>query len=690
MSGGAGVDWHDEMDIPKMELLNAAYEGNITKVGELLRMGVNIDSYDDDHVTALQIAAFNGNNAMVTYLLDEGADLEACNQVGMTPFHHACREGRMTVVETLLQRGADIHRTTFMGATALTLAAAGAHLHVVKKLVSLRLEVSPPTMGLCPTPLIAAAFRSSPQICGFLIHRGAPIDETLDSLLGLSALSCVLMCSSTSVFCALLDLGADPTKKTLKKKTAAELAEQFKRHDVLAILADKSRIRHHDRIAVGDIRQLIAENQLDSAEFTRGKQTPLAEGATPLMFAVAVGNERAVRRLIDLRVEVNEVESRHGLTALQIASLLRLDNCVFVLLMNEARTVDLNVLNMSAFDLYLTSNEEPDPNLRAMLHTCRPSRLEGKLNLSGSSSTLSKVLTTGRPKEWLSRFSSQLGLLSESQTASSVMDMRQWRDYWVRNSGTDGRFWKKLVTAEEILRMTKNATPLKTITYDTVLDAVKKMAQQSQSFLVNCFYDSYVGDVKREIDNESDSYKWEYYDRAQMYTSQCGYQQSKRRVISPRDSIVVHRREGSDGNRKPRSLSFLESPSQNQMRTTPRMLKKSRDSMVMDEMVPRSTYDQLRKVASTPLLVQVPTMLSTPHFRLALSQSDRRRTVEERIWGELRKHNLAQYIDVFQKEEIDAESFFTLNDHDLKNLGIASPAHRATILSIKNHLISIS
>uniref|UniRef100_A0A1I7X8G1 ANK_REP_REGION domain-containing protein n=1 Tax=Heterorhabditis bacteriophora TaxID=37862 RepID=A0A1I7X8G1_HETBA len=112
MSGGAGVYWHDEFDIPKMELLTAAYEGNIRKVGELLRNGVHIDSCDDDHVTALQIAAFNGNNQMVLYLLDEGADLEMCNQVGMTPFHHACREGRMTVVETLLQRGADIHRTT--------------------------------------------------------------------------------------------------------------------------------------------------------------------------------------------------------------------------------------------------------------------------------------------------------------------------------------------------------------------------------------------------------------------------------------------------------------------------------------------------------------------------------------------------------------------------------------------------
>ncbi|WKX88724.1 hypothetical protein Q1695_008387 [Nippostrongylus brasiliensis] len=692
MSGGAGVDWHDEMDIPKMELLNAVYEGNITKVGELLRMGVNIDSYDDDHVTGLQIAAFNGNNAMVTYLLDEGADLEACNQVGMTPFHHACREGRMTVVETLLQRGADIHRTTFMGATALTLAAAGAHLHVVKKLVSLRLQVSPPTMGLCPTPLIAAAFRSSPQICGFLNHRGAPIDETLDSLLGLSALSCVLMCSSTSVFCALLDLGADPNKKTLKKKTAAELAEQFKRHDVLAILADKSRIRHHDRIAVGDIRQLITENQLDSAEFVRGKQTPLAEGATPLMFAVAVGNERAVRRLIDLRVDVNEVETRHGLTALQMATLLRLDSTAIILLMNEARTTDLNSFNMTAFDLYSSSTEEPDSNLRAMLHTYRPPKLEGKLHLSGSTGTLSKVLTTGRPKEWLSRFSSQLGLTGESQSASNSMDMRQWRDYWVRNSSTDGRFWRKLVTAEEILRMTKNTTPLKTISYDTVLDAVKKMAQNAQSFLVPCFYDSYVGDIRRETDNDVDTYKWEYYDRAQMYTSQCGYQQSKRRVINPRDSIVVHRRDGSDnsGGRKPRSLSFLESPSQNQMRTTPRMLKKSRESMVMDETALRGPHDQLRKTSSTPLLVQVPTMLSTPHLRFALTQSERRRTVEERIWGELRRHNLAQYVDVFQKEEIDAESFFTLNDHDLKNMGITSASHRSTILSIRNHLISIS
>ncbi|KJH43626.1 hypothetical protein DICVIV_10368 [Dictyocaulus viviparus] len=692
MSGGAGVDWHDEMDIPKMELLNAAYEGNISKVGELLQMGVNIDSYDDDHVTALQIAAFNGNNAMVTYLLDEGADLEACNQVGMTPFHHACREGRISVVETLLQRGADIHRITFMGATALTLAAAGAHLHIVKKLVSLRLEVSPPTMGLCPTPLIAAAFRSSPQICGFLNHRGAPIDETLDSLLGLSALSCVLMCSSTSVFCALLDLGADPNKKTLKKKTAAELAEQFKRHDVLAILADKSRIRHHDRIAVGDIRQLIVENQLDCAEFARGKQTPLSENATPLMFAVAVGNERAVRRLIDLRVEVNEAESRHGLTALQISSLLRFDGITSLLLMNEARTNDLNMLNMSAFDLYISSTDEPDPNLRATLHTYRPTRFEGKVNLSASGKTFSKVFHAGRPMEWLSRMSSHLGLSSESQTATNTMEMRQWRDYSIRISGTEGRFWKKLVTAEEILRMTKNATPIKSITYDTVLDAVKKMAQQSQSFMVNCFYDSYVGDMKKDSDNETDALKWEYYDRAQMYTSQCGYQQSKPRVINPRDSIVVHRKEGSDsiGSRKSRALSFLELSSQSQMRTTPRMLKKSRDSMVTEDNVPRNAHVQLKKTTSTPLLVQGPAMVCASNSRLALSHSQGRRPIEEIIWNELRKHNMGQYVDVLQKEEIDAESFFTLNEHDLRNMGITSTIHRTAILNIKNHLISIS
>uniref|UniRef100_A0A158PBI4 TAF6_C domain-containing protein n=1 Tax=Angiostrongylus cantonensis TaxID=6313 RepID=A0A158PBI4_ANGCA len=276
-----------------------------------------------------------------------------------------------------------------------------------------------------------------------------------------------------------------------------------------------------------------------------------------------------------------------------------------------------------------------------MLHTYRPSRLDGKLNLSASSSTLSKVLHTGRPKEWLSRMSSQLGLIGDSPTTSNMMEMRQWRDYWIRTSGTEGRFWRlgncisvitvfqKLVSAEEILRMTKNATPLKNTTYDTILEAVKKMAQQSQSFMVNCFYDSYVGDAKRDVDNESDPFRWEYYDRAQMYTSQCGYQQTKRRVINPRDSIVVHRKESSDstGVRKQRTLSFLEM-SQNQMRTTPRMLKKSRESMVMDETVPRNTHAQLKKTTSTPVLIQVPTVFGASNVRLALSQSQGRRSVE--------------------------------------------------------------
>ncbi|KIH51175.1 hypothetical protein ANCDUO_18741, partial [Ancylostoma duodenale] len=34
-------------------------------------------------------------------------------------------------------------------------------------------------------------------------------------------------------------------------------------------------------------------------------------------------------------------------------------------------------------------------------------------------------------------------------------------------------------------------------------------------------------------------------------------------------------------------------------------------------------------------------------------------------------------------------SFFTLNDHDLKNMGITSAAHRAAILNVKNHLIIV-
>ena len=45
-------------------------------------------------------------------------------------------------------------------------------------------------------------------------------------------------------------------------------------------------------------------------------------------------------------------------------------------------------------------------------------------------------------------------------------------------------------------------------------------------------------------------------------------------------------------------------------------------------------------------------------------------TVDEKLAALLRQLDLEKYIDVFQQQEIDFDSFLTFNDEDLKRIGI--------------------
>ena len=44
--------------------------------------------------------------------------------------------------------------------------------------------------------------------------------------------------------------------------------------------------------------------------------------------------------------------------------------------------------------------------------------------------------------------------------------------------------------------------------------------------------------------------------------------------------------------------------------------------------------------------------------------------VDEKLASLLRQLDLEKYIDVFQQQEIDFDSFLTFNDDDLKRIGI--------------------
>ncbi|PAV72133.1 hypothetical protein WR25_06787 isoform B [Diploscapter pachys] len=514
----------------------------------------------------------------------------------MTAFHHACREGKMDIVDLLLQRGANIHRTTHLGVNALMLAAGCGHSDVVKKLVSLRVELSlKKSVGLCPTPLIAAAFRNYPQICGFLIHRGAHVDEAVESLNRLTALSCALMCNTTSVyiFSALLDLGADPYKRSFEKKTVAELAEEYKRIDIINMLNYKE--KRIDRTNKDmDIRRMILNGKLEGLDFLKEKDDMYCDGTTPLMYAVINENSQAVKRLLESDVKVNVVESKYGLSALHFSSLLRFDDITATLLMNGADPILQTSFQSTAFDFLLYAKDEVESNLRSMTHTYRPRNVETKLALSASSNALSKMLQHKQkiPKEWISKFSSQLGIATERPLEAVTIEMKQWLESRMHTSPVEGRNHKKLVRLEQLLRREKTVMPPKPISIDTIVDVAKQLANEAQSFNVDCFYDYYDADV----DKKEDLTMWPYgsdFDQAHYYSNLYSYQQ-KSKIIRRRESIErihVARRESLETIERrrvpPRNAALLEGTSQNQMRTTPRMLKKSRESMMLEAESPR-------------------------------------------------------------------------------------------------------
>lgn len=69
-------------------LLVAASEGDVTKVQELLRLGVsNVNEENDDGYTALTIAANRGHGAVVEMLIRAGASMQDRDKSGQSPWY---------------------------------------------------------------------------------------------------------------------------------------------------------------------------------------------------------------------------------------------------------------------------------------------------------------------------------------------------------------------------------------------------------------------------------------------------------------------------------------------------------------------------------------------------------------------------------------------------------------------------
>ena len=92
--------------------MNAAGNGDVSKVAEMLEAGMPVD-IEDEYTTALHKAAEYNRTDVVRCLLDNGASVNKKDSRGRTALHSARFMDSIDVMRMLLQRGAtkDIHHS---------------------------------------------------------------------------------------------------------------------------------------------------------------------------------------------------------------------------------------------------------------------------------------------------------------------------------------------------------------------------------------------------------------------------------------------------------------------------------------------------------------------------------------------------------------------------------------------------
>jgi len=115
--------------------MRAAQKGHTATVGELVRLGANVEAADNVGWTSLMWAAHRGHTATVSELVRLSANVEAAAIDGRTSLMWAARKGHTATVTTLVQsHGANLEARASDGRTALDFARGNNHTSTVAEI----------------------------------------------------------------------------------------------------------------------------------------------------------------------------------------------------------------------------------------------------------------------------------------------------------------------------------------------------------------------------------------------------------------------------------------------------------------------------------------------------------------------------------------------------------------------------
>ncbi|XP_036885339.1 ankyrin-2 isoform X48 [Sturnira hondurensis] len=272
--------------------LRAARAGNLDKVVEYLKGGIDISTCNQNGLNALHLAAKEGHVGLVQELLGRGSAVDSATKKGNTALHIASLAGQAEVVKVLVKEGANINAQSQNGFTPLYMAAQENHIDVVKYLLENGANQSTATEDGF-TPLAVALQQGHDQAVAVLLENDTK------GKVRLPALHIAARKDDTKSAALLLqnDHNADVQSKMMVNRTTES------GFTPLHIAA------HYGNVNVAT----LLLNRGAAVDFTA------RNGITPLHVASKRGNTNMVKLLLDRGGQI-DAKTRDGLTPLHCAA----------------------------------------------------------------------------------------------------------------------------------------------------------------------------------------------------------------------------------------------------------------------------------------------------------------------------------------------------------------------------------
>ncbi|XP_067353412.1 ankyrin-2 isoform X3 [Channa argus] len=362
--------------------LRAARAGNIDKVLEFLKNGVDISTSNQNGLNALHLAAKEGHKDLVEELLERGAPVDSSTKKGNTALHIASLAGQREVVQLLVKRGGDVNAQSQNGFTPLYMAAQENHLEVVRYLlenegnqsiatedgftplaialqqghnsvVSLLLEhdtkgkVRLPALHIAArkddtksaalllqndhnadvqsksgfTPLHIAAHYGNVNVSTLLLNRGAAVDFTARN--GITPLHVASKRGNTNMVALLLDRGAQIDAKTRDGLTPLHCAARSGHDPAVELLLEKGApILARTKNGLSPLHMSAQGDHIECVKLLLEHKAPVDDVTldylTALHVAAHCGHYRVTKLLLDRKANPN-TRALNGFTPLHIA-----------------------------------------------------------------------------------------------------------------------------------------------------------------------------------------------------------------------------------------------------------------------------------------------------------------------------------------------------------------------------------